>query len=73
MMNWPLFDTGVGLAVAAFAAPMIVKFNFWLYRSTKLIRRTTGVDLLMQSWIDKVRFGCALAALVCMALSLNLV
>ena len=67
-MNWPLFDTGIALAAVAFAAPLVVRFNFWIYRTTGLIRRTPGWELHRQRWTQSVRTGCAIAAIVFMTL-----
>jgi hypothetical protein len=71
-MNWSLMDAGISLAAAALAAPLIVRFNFWLYRTTGLIHRTPGWDMQQQKWTQSVRAGCAIAALVFIALGTGL-
>ena len=65
-MNWPLFDTGVALAIVALAAPLVVRLNFWIYRRTGLIRDTAGWQLQAQKLSQAIRFGCGLAGLVFM-------
>jgi len=61
-VNWPLFDTGVALGVVALAAPWIVRFNFWLYRKTGLIRSTEGWNRQADRLTGAIRFGCGAAA-----------
>jgi hypothetical protein len=63
-----LIDAGVALAVAAIFAPWIVRFNFWLYGKTGLIRRTLGWERQADQLTQAVRLGCAVAAVVFIAL-----
>jgi len=67
-MTWSLVDAGVALAIAALLAPWIVRFNFWLYRKTGLISRTRGWERQADQLTQAVRFGCAIAAAVFIAL-----
>ena len=71
-MNWPLFDTGVALALVALAAPWIVRFNFWLYRRTGLIRSTPGWETQAGRLSNAIRFGCGAAGAVFMVLGSGL-
>ena len=70
-MKWPLLDAGIALAATALAAPVLVRFNYWLYRTTGLIKRTPEWDLRMQRWTRMVRVGCAAAALLLIVLGIR--